>query len=79
MLVDTVWPFVLEFVLELGNERPCNATESQIPPVDTPTLVQWLILPIIVPSLSPHVILAIAESPVSTFVEIAITHSFGSI
>ena len=77
MSLDTVWPFVLEFVLELGIEPPCNAKKSQIAPVDTPALAKCL--PIIGLSLSRHAILAIAESPVSTFAEIAITHSFGSI
>jgi hypothetical protein len=55
--------FVLEFVLELGNERPCNAKKSHIAAVDTPALAQPVWLPIIPPlSLFPHAIRAIAES-----------------
>jgi hypothetical protein len=40
MLLDIEMAFVLEFVLELGNEQPCNAKKPRIAPVDTPTLVQ---------------------------------------
>src|SRR5713226_6287075 len=70
--------FVLEFVLELRNERLCNGKKSQIASVDTPALAQPPCLTIIAPTLFPHVTRAIAESPVSTFVAIATTLSSGS-
>ena len=71
--------FVPEFVLELGNERPCNARKSHIASVDTNALAQCLRLPLIAPSLSPHAILAIVESLGFTSSGIAITRSFGLI
>src|SRR4029453_14140138 len=86
MSLDTVWPFVLEFVLELTNERSCNEKQATRPSLDTPTVAQSQCLirifpprPIIALSLSPRVILAIAESPASMFAAVAITRSFGSI
>src|SRR5436190_12544967 len=69
--------FVLEFVLELWYEWPCNAKKSRLAAVDTPPLGQRLCLAIIAPSLSPHATLAIAESLDFISAATATTRSFG--
>jgi hypothetical protein len=67
--------FVLEFVLELGSERLCNAKKFHIARVDAAALVSCL--QIIAPSLFPHAIPAIAESRGFISEAIVITRSFG--
>src|ERR1700736_1855467 len=76
-VVDFQKAFVLEFVLELSNERSCIAKKSRSAPVDTVSLAQPLCLTIITPNLFPRATRAIAESPAFTCGAVVTTLSSG--